>query len=47
MTGDCLADRLPETPGAISPDIILERFLDWVAGLGFELFPAQEERCSK
>ena len=43
MTGDCLADRLPETPGAISPDIILERFLDWVAGLGFELFPAQEE----
>ena len=43
MTGDCLADRLPETPGAISPDVILERFLDWVAGLGFELFPAQEE----
>ena len=43
MTGDCLADRLPETPGAISPNIILERFLDWVAGLGFELFPAQEE----
>ncbi len=43
MTGDCLADRLPETPGAISSDVILERFLDWVAGLGFELFPAQEE----
>jgi len=34
---------LPETPGAISSDLILERFLDWVAGLGFELFPAQEE----
>ncbi len=43
MTGASLADRLPETPGAISPDVILERFLDWVAGLGFELFPAQEQ----
>ncbi len=43
MTGARLADRLPETPGAISSDLILERFLDWVAGLGFELFPAQEE----
>ena len=38
-----MADRLPEPPGTISPDAILERFLDWVAGLGFELFPAQEE----
>jgi len=43
VTGARLADRLPETPGAISSDLILERFLDWVAGLGFELFPAQEE----
>lgn len=43
MTGASLADRLPETPGAISPDVILEHFLDWVAGLGFELFPAQEQ----
>ena len=43
MTGASLADRLPEPPGTISPDAILERFLDWVAGLGFELFPAQEE----
>ena len=43
MTGASLADRLPEPPGTISPDVILERFLDWVAGLGFELFPAQEE----
>jgi len=34
---------LPEPSGTISPDVILERFLDWVAGLGFELFPAQEE----
>lgn len=43
MTGACLADRLPDTPGTISPDVIQERFLDWVAGLGFDLFPAQEE----
>ena len=43
MTPAHLADRLPETPGAIPPDDILERFLDWVAGLGFELFPPQEE----
>ncbi len=43
MTGASLADRLPETAGTISPDVILELFLDWVAGLGFELFPAQEE----
>ncbi len=43
MTVATLADRLPETPGTISPDDILERFLDWVAGLDFELFPPQEE----
>ncbi len=38
-----LGDRLPATAGRASPDEILDRFLDWVAGLGFELFPAQEE----
>ncbi|MXX63079.1 MAG: DUF3516 domain-containing protein [Holophagales bacterium] len=43
MTGARLADRLPESPGAVSSEIILARFLDWVAGLGFELFPAQGE----
>lgn len=43
MTGASLADRLPETPGTFSSDLILERFLEWVSGLGFELFPAQEE----
>ena len=43
MTAAHLADRLPETPGTISSDDILGRFLDWVAGLGFELFPPQEE----
>jgi superfamily II RNA helicase len=29
--------------GAIDRDQILDRFLDWVAEIGFELFPAQEE----
>ncbi len=43
MTAAQLGDRLPETPGTISSDDILERFLDWVAGLGFDLFPAQQE----
>ncbi|MDE2849306.1 MAG: DUF3516 domain-containing protein [Acidobacteriota bacterium] len=43
MTGASLADRLPETPGTFSSDLTLERFLEWVSGLGFELFPAQEE----
>ena len=43
MTPASLGDRLPEAAGRVSPDVILERFLDWVAGLGFELFPAQEE----
>ena len=43
MTAATLGDRLPETPETISPDDILERFLDWVAGLDFELFPPQEE----
>ena len=42
MTGARLVDRLPESPGAVSSEDILTRFLDWVAGLGFELFPAQE-----
>ncbi|MXW03004.1 MAG: DUF3516 domain-containing protein [Holophagales bacterium] len=43
MTGARLADRLPESPGAVSSEVILTRFLDWVSRLGFELFPAQEE----
>ncbi|MCY3971748.1 MAG: DUF3516 domain-containing protein [Acidobacteria bacterium] len=43
MTPPSLGDRLPQTRGEISSDDILERFLDWVAGLGFDLFPAQEE----
>ncbi len=43
MTAAQLGDRLPEIPGTISSDDILERFLDWVAGLGFDLFPAQQE----
>lgn len=43
MTDAHLGDRLPETAGTISADDILERFLDRVAAMGFELFPAQEE----
>ena len=43
MTPANLGDRLPEGTGRVSPDLILERFLDWVESLGFELFPAQEE----
>lgn len=43
MSPATLGDRLPEAAGRVPPDVILERFLDWVAGLGFELFPAQEE----
>ena len=43
MTPANLGDRLPAVSGSASPDLILEQFLDWVAGLGFELFPAQEE----
>ncbi len=43
MTPASLGDRLPDTAGSVPPDDILELFLDWVAGLGFELFPAQEE----
>jgi len=42
-----LADRLPESPGALPPNDILARFLDWVAGLGFELFQAQEEALTE
>jgi superfamily II DNA/RNA helicase len=37
-----LGSRLP-SPGAAGGDDLLDRFLDWVAELGFELFPAQEE----
>ncbi len=43
MSPATLGDRLPDAAGRVPPDVILERFLDWVAGLGFELFPAQEE----
>ena len=43
MTPANLADRLPESAETVTPDDILERFLDWVDELGFELFPAQEE----
>ncbi len=37
-----LADYLPEEPTRDS-DLILDRFLAWVADTGFELYPAQEE----
>ena len=43
VTSASLGDRLPGAAGRISQDEIQERFLDWVAGLGFELFPAQEQ----
>jgi len=29
--------------GTTDPDEILDRFVDWVAEVGFELYPAQEE----
>ena len=34
--------RVP-TGGAADPDEILDRFVDWAAEAGFELYPAQEE----
>ncbi len=37
-----LASRVP-TGGTLDPDEILDRFLGWVADMGFELYPAQEE----
>ena len=37
-----LGDRLPE-PGTAAPDEVLGRFLDWVAEIGLEPYPAQEE----
>ena len=37
-----LASRVPDRPLA-DPDEILDRFVDWVAEVGFELYPAQEE----
>jgi superfamily II RNA helicase len=37
-----LADHLPDGP-LTDPGAILERFLDWVAATGLELYPAQEE----
>src|SRR5437764_615206 len=37
-----LAARVP-AGGTADPDEILDRFVDWVAEVGFELYPAQEE----
>jgi superfamily II RNA helicase len=37
-----LAARVPEG-GTSDPDLILDLFVDWVAEVGFELYPAQEE----
>lgn len=37
-----LIERVP-AGGADNPDTILDRFLDWTAASGFELYPAQEE----
>lgn len=37
-----LADRVPDG-GSNDPDEMLDLFLDWVAEIGFELYPAQEE----
>jgi len=37
-----LGSRVPEG-GTSDPDEILDRFVDWVAEVGFELYPAQEE----
>jgi len=37
-----LAERIPPG-GTDSPDEILDLFLGWVADIGFELYPAQEE----
>ncbi len=38
-----LGSRLPETPGEISADDILERFMEYVADRGLTLYPAQED----
>ena len=37
-----LGSHLP-SGGESDPDVILDRFLDWVGAIGFELYPAQEE----
>ncbi|MCB1035649.1 MAG: hypothetical protein KDD47_17640, partial [Acidobacteria bacterium] len=37
-----LCDLVPEG-GTQDPDEILDLFLGWVAEIGFELYPAQEE----
>jgi hypothetical protein len=37
-----LIARVPEG-GAADPEVILDRFVDWAAEAGFELYPAQEE----
>ena len=38
-----LLARVPPEGAAADPDEILDRFLDWVAEVGLELYPAQEE----
>ncbi len=37
-----LAERVPQS-GSSDPDEILDSFLGWVADVGFDLYPAQEE----
>ena len=37
-----LVSRIPDG-GTTEPDEILDLFLEWVADIGFELYPAQEE----
>ena len=37
-----LGEQVPRG-GTDDPDRILELFLEWTEGLGFELYPAQEE----
>jgi len=41
-TRPSLISRVPRG-GAADPDEILDRFVDWAAEAGFELYPAQEE----
>jgi superfamily II RNA helicase len=42
MSRPALADRLPKSPTSDASEIF-DRFLDWVAAVGLELYPAQEE----
>lgn len=43
MTGGSLAKHLPETPGEVSSDEIVERFLAYAAEKKLALYPAQED----